>query len=468
MSLINQMLKDLEARQQGRLSGESVPVLRGKAPNWRRKSLLMGGVAALLLAGLMFWFLAPEAPGQPALASKKPAAALSAKESTEAQVPVPQQNRTGSLLSTTVSLNAIRIREIGSFIHFEADFDRPPVYYITLAKDRRSLHVDLVAVRQAVELPPVVQRGWLAGVQTRQKDTGLAVSLILEPTLNIRDFSATMQVAGTGYRLLLDLYPESPAEALNQHKAPPTATRASANAAKAHALANQVTADHKARKRVSQKIVPKESSGMQVHKTDKPSARDLAEQAYRRGQTALVAGRNQEGTVALLQALEQHPAHVAARQALVSELLRQQRRSEAGEIMAEGLRLDPTQLTMRLRLAELLMTQGKLNDARDLLLQGPPQSSLEAPQLHALLGAIYQRLGQYEAAAQEYQVLLTGHPDNSLWQMGLGIAREHAGAADEAILAYRAALANRKLSPALNNYIRQRLAVLQPRSGAAR
>ncbi len=468
MSLINQMLKDLEARQQAGPSGESVPVLRVKPVNWRRKSLLMGGLAALLLAGLMFWFLAPEAPGQPALASKKPAAALSGKESTEAQVPVPQQNDTGSLLSTTVSLNAIRLREIGSFIHFEADFDRPPVYHIALAKDRRSLHVDLVAVKQAIELPPASQRRWLAGVQTRQKDTGLVVNLTLKSTVTIRDFSATMQVAGTGYRLLLDLYPESTVEALKKHNDLPAATRVAAVAEKPQAIAKQETEERNTRPRVSQGIAPKELAGVLVKKTDKPSAKDLAEQAYQQGKVALAAGRYQEGTVAMMRALTQHPAHLRARQALVGELLRQQRRSEAGEIMAEGLRLDPTQLTMRLRLAELLMTQGKLNDARDLLLQGPPQSSLEAPQLHALLGAIYQRLGQYEAAAQEYQMLLTGHPDNSLWQMGLGIAREHAGAADEAILAYRAALANRKLSPALNNYIRQRLAVLQPRSGAAR
>jgi MSHA biogenesis protein MshN len=425
--------------------------------------LLIGGaLSALLLAGLIFWCFAPETTGNPALGIKMLAEALPDNESVEAPVPATLQNGTGSFLSTTVSLNAIRLREIGSFIHFEADFDRPPVYHFTLANDRRSFHLDLVGVRQAVELPPVVRRRWLAGVQTRQNDTGLAVSLILEPTITIRDFSATMQVAGTGYRLLLDLYPEVPAETLNQQKDQPAATGALAVADKSQATANQVTEDHNARMQVSQEIAPTEPSGTLVYNTDKLSAKTLAEQAYRRGQMALAAGRNQEGTVALMQALDQHPAHLAARQTLVSELLRQQRQSEAGVIMAEGLRLDPTQLPMRLRYAELLMTQDKLDVARDLLLQGPPQSSLEAPQLHALLAAIYQRLGQYQEAGQEYQALLTSQPDNGLWQMGLGIAREHAGGLDEAIVAYRAALAGRGLSPALNNYVRQRLAVLQP------
>jgi MSHA biogenesis protein MshN len=463
MSLINQMLKDLEARQQGRPSGQSVPVLRVKAPGWRRLPLLTGGVlTALLLAGLLLWFLTPETTGRPALASKKSAAAMSGKEPAEAQVPATRQYGTGSPLSATIALNAVRLREIDSFIHFEADFDRPPVYHLTLAKDRRSLHLDLVAVRQAAELPPVVRRRWLAGLQTRQEDTGLAVNLILEPTVTIRDFSATMQVAGTGYRLLLDLYPETPAAALNQPKDQPAATRAPEVEGTVNAEAHRATEDRSANKRGPREVAPPESSGTLVRKTDKPSAEDLAEQAYRRGQMALAAGRNQEGTAALMQALEQHPAHLAARQALVSELLRQQRPAEAGGIMAEGLRLDPTQLSMRLRYAELLMTQGALEKARDLLLQGPPQSPASAPQLHALLGAIYQRLGQYQAAGQEYQALLTSQPDNALWQMGLGIAREHAGVPDEAIVAYRAALDGRGLSPALNNYIRQRLAVLQP------
>jgi MSHA biogenesis protein MshN len=117
---------------------------------------------------------------------------------------------------------------------------------------------------------------------------------------------------------------------------------------------------------------------------------------------------------------------------------------------------------MRLRYAELLVGQGALEKARDLLLQGPPQSPLEAPQLHALLAAVYQRIGQYQAAAQEYQALLTTQPNNGLWQMGLGIAREHAEAPDEAVVAYRAALADQGLRPTLKDYVRQRLTALQP------
>ena len=463
MSLINQMLKDLEARQQVRPSGQSMPVLRVKARGWRRLSLWMGGVlAALLLAGLLFWFLAPETTERPALASKESAVALPDKESSTAQAPATLQNGTGSpLVAATVALKAIRLREIGSFIHFEADFDRPPVYHLTLAKDRRSLHLDLVAVRQAVELPPVVRQRWLAGLQSRQQDTGLAVSLILKPTVTIRDFSATMQAAGTGYRLLLDLYPEAPAEVLNQQKDQTAAVGVPEVGGAVNSEALGTPEDRSARNGDPQ-VAPTEASGTLVRKIDKPSARELAEQAYRRGKIALAAGRKQEGTAELRQALEQHPAHSEARQALVSELLRQQRQAEAAEIMAEGLRLDPTQLPMRLRYAELLMTRGALEKARDLLLQGPPQSPQAAPQLHALLGAIYQRLGQYQAATQKYQALLASQPDNGLWQMGLGIAREHAGAPDEAIVAYRAALSGRGLSPTLNNYVRQRLTVLQP------
>lgn len=419
-------------------------------------------MAALFLAGAMFWYLAPATTGLPIPSHTKSAPALSGKVPAEAQNPATLQNGTGSLLGTTVSLNAIRLRELGSFIHFEADFDRPPVYHLALAGDRRSFQLDLVAVRQAVELPPIVQRRWLAALQTRQKDEGLVVRLILEPTVTIRDFSATMQVAGTGYRLLLDLYPETPVEALNQQKEQPAAAKAPAVAEATPATANRVIENIDARPQGSWEIAQAEPSRTSVHKIDKPSAKDLAEQAYRRGQMALAAGRNQEGAVALMQALEQHPAHLAARQALVGILLRQQRQTEAAEIMAEGLRLDPTQLTMRLRYAELLMTQGELQKARDLLLEGPPHSALQAPQWHALLAVIYQRLGQYHAAAQEYQTLLTSQPNNGIWQMGLGIAREHAGALEKAVVAYRAALADPGLSPALNNYIRQRLTVLQP------
>ncbi len=460
MSLINQMLKDLEARQQGGLSGQSVPVLRVKTSSWRRKPLLIGGLfAVLFLAALMLWSFASKTTGSLSLTNNKSVTALSDKESAVAQGPADRQNGIGTPISDTVSLNAIRLRELGSFIHFEADFDRPPVYHFTLAKDRRSLHIDLVAVRQAAELPVVIRGRWLAGLQTRQENTGLAVSLIAMPSVTIRDFSATMQVAGTGYRLLLDLYPETPTEALNQQE---DQAEASVIGGTVNAVVNMETEDRSASKEAAQQLAATEPSGTSIRKKDEPSTVKMAERAYRRGQMALAAGRNQEGAAALLQALELHPVHLAARQALVSELLRQQRQAEAGQLLAEGLRLDPTQLSMRLRYAELLMTQGELEKARDLLLDGPSQSPLAAPQLHALLGAIYQRLGQYQAAAQKYQELLTTQPDNGVWQMGLGIAREHAGTPKEAVVAYRAALAGRGLSPALNNYVRQRLAALQP------
>lgn len=456
MSLINQMLKDLEARQQGGASGQSMPVLQVKAPGWRRLPLLIGScLVVLLLAGGWGWFLAPKT-------TELSAPGISEQVDPVGQLPTGARNNTAAPVSNAVSLNAIRLREIGSFIHFEADFDRPPIYHFTLAKDRRSFHLDLVAVRQAVQLPPVVQRRWLAGLQARQKDTGLAVSLVLRPTVTIRDFSATMQVAGTGYRLLLDLYPETPAEASKQRQDQSAAAGTSKDGRGIDTEVDRATEGLKANKGGGQKDFPPEPAGALLHEIASLSAKDLAEQAYRKGQMALAAGRNQEGVVALRQALEQHPEHLAARQALVSELLRQRQQAEAGQVMAEGLRLDPKQLTVRLRYAELLMTQDKLVDARDLLLQGPPQTPLAAPQLHALLGAIYQRLGQYQAAAQEYQALLTVQPNNGLWLMGLGIAREHAGAPDEATVAYRAALAGRGLSPALINYVRRRLTALQP------
>ncbi|APG27870.1 hypothetical protein A7E78_08500 [Syntrophotalea acetylenivorans] len=457
MSLINQMLKDLEARQQGGGEEQSVSVLRVNPSSWRSLPWLIGGVlAAALLAGFLFWSQASEKTALPPLTNNSSAKPSPNNEPAVAQGATDSQNGTGPL-SDAVSLNAIRLREVDSFIHFEADFDRPPIYHFTLAKDRRSLHIDLVAVRQIAELPTVTQGRWLAGLQTRQEDTGLAVSLISMPSVTIRDFSATMQALGTGYRLLLDLYPEAPAETLGTLE-----NQLSSDAEEAGSVANKAADDPKPGREVSQQTASTEPPGTPFQKTVKPSAKDLAEQAYRQGQLALAAGQNQDGAASLLQALELHPAHLEARQALVSEYLREQRQAEAGHLLAEGLRLDPTQLIMRLRYAELLMTQGALEKARDLLLDAPTRSPLAAPQLHALLGAIYQRIGQYQAAAQEYQALLTTQPDNGLWLMGLGIAREHAGSPGEAVVAYRAALAGRGLSPALNNYVRQRLTVLQP------
>lgn len=469
MSLINQMLKDLESRQQGAISGEVQPVSFTRPSPHRRRILLLAGVAVgLLLAGL-FFSQQIAAPGKiirsadaPAVAEKPAQETAAGKSAPAVPVALPVERPgpdVATALPTTVTLKAMRLSEFDTFAHFEADFDRPPVYHVALGKDRHSLRVDLAEVESLAKPPRLVGQRWLQQLRVVQQDSGLAIKLLAKPELIIRDFSATVQVAGGGYRLLLDLHPELPLQAENQQQESPK-TVEQASAAGVNEIAQEVAEADLQTKAVAGPDSPEPADKL-LRSERQPSAAKLAEQAYLQGRTALAEGRSQGGETALRQALEQQPAHLAAREALVAELLRQQRPEEAGRLLREGVQLHPAQLPLRMRYADHLVAQGAPEKALDLLLEGPQPVPAEAPRLHALQAALFQRLGRYEEAAREYQALLATQPDNGLWLMGLAIAREHSGAAEEAVTAYRAALAGRGLSPALNSYVRQRLAALR-------
>ncbi len=473
MSLINQMLKDLEFRQQGAVSSDVKP-FPGAGKGLRRGSrlLLIGLGVVLLLSGVFFRQHIPgparvsspadrtfaEGPAEQETAAAEGAAVASVAVSAE------QPGADAALaLSKNIALEAMRLREFDSFVHFEADFDRPPVYHLALAKDRRSLRIDLAAVESVAEMPKMTGQRWLQKLQVVQRDSGLVVKLVAKPQLSIRDFSATVQVAGGGYRLLLDLHPELPLQAGDQQEELPKAVE-SATVQDQDRLAPETSeADKQARVTASQdKGLPAPVESLQ-RTQHQPTAVELAGQACRQAQEALKEGRNREGEQALRQVLERQPAHLAARQALIAELLRQRRQDEARRLLSDGVSLHPEHLPLRMSYADLLVSQEASAEALDLLLAGPQPSPVEAPRLHALQAALYQRLGQYQAAAQEYRALLTTQPDNGLWWMGLAIAREHAGAAEEAVAAYEAALSGRGISPALTSYVQQRLVALRTR-----
>lgn len=131
-----------------------------------------------------------------------------------------------------------------------------------------------------------------------------------------------------------------------------------------------------------------------------------------------------------------------------------------GAALAEGA---PTGESSPLRMedARRLVERGAFAEARSLLLQSPQPALYEEPEYYALLAATQQRLGRYDEAVAGYRQLLLVFPENGTWWMGLGIALESNGQRTEAGDGYRRALATPGLRPELAQYVRQRLAALE-------
>lgn len=204
-----------------------------------------------------------------------------------------------------------------------------------------------------------------------------------------------------------------------------------------------------------------------VTKVDRPlSSREQADVSFQRALVAQRAGERATLETELRQALEQDPSHFLARETLAAVLYRAGRVDEAKEVLRGGMNETSAPLALRKTLARILVDQGDPEGAALALLQGGAPTVAQETEFHQLLAAIYQRTGQFSAAAQTYRQLLGVQRKNGVWWLGLGLALESNRSFTEAQEAYRSALEDPVLQPELGDFARSRLAALTAIGGS--
>ncbi len=177
-------------------------------------------------------------------------------------------------------------------------------------------------------------------------------------------------------------------------------------------------------------------------------AHELAEQLYRNALAAYAQGRTSESLNQSQQALMAEPAHLNARQLLIRQLIEQRDKDQARAVVRDGLQLHPAQVQWATLLARLELDKGDIVAARRVVDQSAPQASGSAD-FQSMAGAIAQRQGKPEEAAEFYRNALRLKPAEGRNWVGLGLALEADGHAPEAREAFRRALATDGLSPDL-------------------
>ena len=190
-----------------------------------------------------------------------------------------------------------------------------------------------------------------------------------------------------------------------------------------------------------------------------PEAGELADQAYRRALRLAEDGDYEEAAEALRELLEDDPDHHRAREARASLLIRRGRVDEAAGELETGMVLAPTHPGFAKLRARILSQRGTTAEALEILRRAPPPLR-EDPEYHALVAALYQRMGEHGLAADLYRQVLGAEPENAAWWMGFGISLEGEDAAASALLAYRAASALAGLGPESRRYIQSRIAAI--------
>jgi MSHA biogenesis protein MshN len=185
-----------------------------------------------------------------------------------------------------------------------------------------------------------------------------------------------------------------------------------------------------------------------------PSER--AEIAFRKGVAQIREGRANAAELDFRDALKQDPTHAGARQALLGLLLDSGRNNDAEQLLREALTINPHQPRHAMVLARLEVDRGDVTGAVNTMVGALPYVQSD-PDFFAFLAALLQREGRHREAVDYYRTALRDVPGNGVWMMGLGISLRASNQAAEAREAFQRALDSSQLSPALQEFVRRQL-----------
>ena len=186
----------------------------------------------------------------------------------------------------------------------------------------------------------------------------------------------------------------------------------------------------------------------------------MAEEAFLDGKWALEQQRSSLAVSSLQHALELYPGHLPARELLVEILDKDGKTGEAMFLLAEGLEIAPDYIVFKKSYARLLVDQGDYDAAAKVMLYDGLPTVEEDPEAHVVLASLYQRLGESFLAAQTYRNLLVTWPQTGAFWVGLGGALEGQNLPGEAVECYQKALKTKNLRQDLSRYAKKRLSLL--------
>ncbi len=183
---------------------------------------------------------------------------------------------------------------------------------------------------------------------------------------------------------------------------------------------------------------------------------ERAEIAFRRGAAQLQEGRANAAESDFRDALKQDPSHTGARQALLGLLLDSGRNNEAEQLLRKALDINPRQPRHAMVLARLEVERGEVTGAINTMVGALPYVQSD-PDFHAFLAALLQREGRHREAVDYYRAALRGVPGNGVWTMGLGISLRAANQSAEARDTFQRAIESKQLTPELQEFVERQL-----------
>lgn len=180
---------------------------------------------------------------------------------------------------------------------------------------------------------------------------------------------------------------------------------------------------------------------------------------FSRASDLLKKSQTDEAATLLRKVLTLDAGHSGARELLASLLFHNQQYSEASDILQAGIVERSGYIPFYVLLARVHMEQGQDADAIKVLESQKPLAR-DYSDYYALLAALYQRGARYTDAVAVYRGLLEVFPGRAIWWMGLGISLQSLDKPAEALTAYQRASRAQGLSTELKKFVQQRIRIL--------
>lgn len=186
------------------------------------------------------------------------------------------------------------------------------------------------------------------------------------------------------------------------------------------------------------------------------SLQQQADNEFRRAYQLMRQGRNSEALAGYEAALILDAGHELARQSMVSLLLEKKRNTDAERALQEGLQNNPQQATFAMLLARLQVERDALPLALETLLHTLPYAEKQ-PEYLAFVAALQQRQNHHKEAIDYYQKALQLKPQSGVWLMGMGISLRAEQRNGDAREVFKRALDTNTLSNELQSFVTQQM-----------
>ncbi len=441
MSLLNQVLRDLQGRQAvlplNNMQGQIRPV----SPQSRKNYLFLVvlGIALLFVAGWYYQHpvtavsIQADDAFKSAVAIIPPAPAISP--------PITKPAMTVVTESRSNRVAAVRLNDAGGPARLVLEFSRANKSLPEVSLTQRTLKIMLPEIQQDVwQLPsPHMGSALIGNLAVSQKDQGW----VMEARLNAEAQYKTLILdadGAYGERLVIDITPLKEIRTTTGNK---------------NMISREVRAVPAAERVNVPSTVTKQKRIL--------SARESAEEIYLKGVATAKGQRPQEAMQYWEQALRLFPEHLNARKQLILALL-PHRRNQADALFSEGLLLHDAIMLRKWYARALLPVVGAAQAA--VILNGQSISVEKNEEYLSLQSGLWQQAGDYPRSEQGYRRLIQNYPDNSLYRFGLAVALDQQKKTDGALKSYNEALEG-VLGADLRAYALNRVNALSSNTGVS-